>query len=470
MKKLWDIVMAATVALLKRLVISGKKFSLYVLVKISGTTIDNTSRPPIHHASRFGIIILLVFFGAFGMWAAFAPIETAALAPGKIVSSTNRKTIQHLEGGIIRKIYVKEGSVVKAGDPLIKLEDTQARTRYDLLHSQVIEYTATEARLVAQRDNLDTIPYPASLLKQAHFPEVKKMLDVQETIFQNDKRTYDDHLKILHQRIAQLEDQIRGQQAQVESNSEQLKFVDKELDALKELDKKRYADKPRIWALERESAKLEGNRGELIASISQSQQKIGETQQQIIALKNNTQKEVLDDLADVQRRLVDTMENEKSTQDILQRTVVSAPQNGVIVNLQEHTVSGVIKPGKDIMDIVPSDDALVVEARISPLDIDIVHPGLDAKVKLIAYKQRSLPAVDGVVTEVSADSFFDAQTNSSYYRARINISSGQLKKLDNVKLYPGMPVEIMIIIDKRTAWQYFITPIKDSYSKAFREQ
>lgn len=454
----------------QRLFLKARELWAFILVNISGDTIDHTTRPPIRNSARFGIVILIVFFGAFGLWAFLAPIETAALAPGKIVSSTNRKTIQHLEGGIIRKIYVQEGSVVKAGDPLIKLEDTQARTKYDLLHSQMIEFMATEARLVAQRDDKDTIEFPPALRKQANNPDVKKILQAQETIFQNDKKTYADSLKILQQRIAQLEDQIKGHEAQVASNDEQLQFVEKELSALRVLDKKNYADKPRMWSLERESAKLEGNRGELIASIAQARQKIGETEHQIIALKNNTQKEVLDDLTEVQRRLVDTIEYEKSTEDILRRTVISAPQNGVIVNMQEHTVSGVIGAGKDIMDIVPSDDALVVEARISPLDIDIVHAGLPAKVKLIAFKQRSMPAVDGVVSEVSADSFFDSQTNASYYRARINISADQLKKLADLKLYPGMPVEVMIIVDKRTAWQYFITPIKDSYSKAFREQ
>jgi HlyD family secretion protein/epimerase transport system membrane fusion protein len=281
---------------------------------------------------------------------------------------------------------------------------------------------------------------------------------------------YADNLNILRQRIAQLEDEIRGHQAQIESNTEQLKYVDKELSALEELDKKNYADKPRMWSLQREAARLDGNRGELTANIAQAQQKIGETEQQVLALKTNTQKQILDDLTDTQRKLDDAIQYEKSTEDVLRRTVISAPQNGVIVNMQEHTVSGVIGPGKDIMDIVPSDDALVVEARISPLDIDIVHTGLPAKVKLIAFKQRSMPAIDGVVTEVSADSFYDSQTNSSYYRARINISSDELKKLPNVKLYPGMPVEVMIIVDRRTAWQYFISPIKESYNKAFREQ
>lgn len=455
---------------INKMVALNRRFLTFMLKKISGNTVDHESQPPIHHASLFGMIILFTFFGVFGLWAMLAPIETAALAPGKIVSSSNRKTIQHLEGGIIRKIYVKEGSVVKAGDPLVKLDDTQARTKYDLLHSQFIEYAAMEARLIAERDNHDKVSFPETLRSQAGNPDIAKMMKVQETIFQNNKDTYQDSLKILQQRAAQLEDQIDGHRAQVDSNTDQLKFVAKELDALKELDKKNYADKPRMWSLERETARLEGNRGELVASIAQAEQKIGETNQQIIALKNTRQKEILDNLMDVQRRLADTIGHEKSVEDILRRTVITAPQNGVVVNMQEHTVSGVIGAGKDIMDIVPSDDALVVEARISPLDIDIVHPGLQAKVKLIAYKQRSMPSVDGVVTEVSADSLFDGQTNASYYRARIHISADQLKKLSTVKLYPGMPVEVMIIIDKRTVWQYFITPIEESYNKAFREQ
>jgi HlyD family secretion protein/epimerase transport system membrane fusion protein len=453
-----------------RIIEALKNFGDILLKKISGHTIDNTPTPPIRNAAWFGIIVVFVFFGIFFIWSVFAPLETAALAPGKIVSSTNRKTIQHLEGGIIRKIYVQEGSKVKAGDPLIKLDDTQARTRYDLLNSQLIEFYATEARLVAERDEQQTITFPEVILKQSDNPEIKKVMSVQETIFNNDKTTFSDHVKILQQRILQLEKQIEGYTAQIKSNEEQSKFITKELEAFKELDKKQYAEKPRIWALERESAKLMGNRGELIATTSQAEQKIGETQQEVIALKNTTRKEILDKLTDTQRRLIDTLEYMKSTEDILRRTIITAPHNGVVMNLQEHTISGVIGAGKDIMDIVPSDDALIVEARISPLDIDIVHPGLPAKVKLIALKQRNMPSIDGTVTDVSADSFFDSQANSSYYRARIMIAADQLKKLPNIKLYPGMPVEVMIIVDKRTAWQYFITPIKDSYNKAFREQ
>ncbi len=456
--------------LFNRMVTVCKRLCKIMLEKISGNMIDNTSRPPIRNATRFGIIVIFVFFGTFFIWAVFSPLETAALAPGKIVSSTNRKTIQHLEGGIIRKIYVQEGSKVKAGDPLIKLDDTQARTKYELLSSQLMEFYATEARLVAERDEQPAIAFPEVILKKSDYPEIKKIMTVQETIFNNDKATYDGHVKILQQRISQLEKQIEGYHAQINSNEKQFQFISKELGALKELDKKQYADKPRMWALERESAKLMGSRGELIAAISQAEQKIGETKQEIISLKNTTRKEILDRLADTQRKLIDTLEYIKSTEDILRRTIITAPHHGVVMNLQEHTISGVIGAGKDIMDIIPTDDALIVEARISPLDIDIVHQGLPAKVKLIAFKQRSLPAVDGVVTDVSADSFFDAQTNSSYYRARIMIAADQLKKLSNIKLYPGMPVEVMIIVDERTPWQYFITPIKDSYNKAFREQ
>lgn len=449
-----------------------KKINEYLLRIISGGTSDHTLKPPIYHAVRYGVVVLVVFLLTFGWWAFFAKIETAALAPGKIVSSTSRKTIQHLEGGIIQKIYVKEGSVVKAGDPLIKLEDTQAKTKYDLLHSQLTEYAATVSRLTAERDGMDKIQFDKRLLNDpdADYPEAKRIMQIQETIFLNNKKSYSDELKILDKRILQLKDQITGLEAQIKSNDEQLFFIDKELNALRELDKKNYADKPKMWSLERESARLKGSRGELIASIAATEQKIGETEQQIIAFKNTTQKSILDELTTAQRRLQDAIEYEKSSKDVLRRTIITAPQNGVILKMQEHTIGGVILPGKDIMDIVPSDDALIVEARVSPLDIDIVHPGLLAKVKLLAFKQRSIPSVDGVVTEVSADSFLDSQTNVSYYRARITISADQMKKLNNVKLYPGMPVEVMIIIDKRTPWQYFVTPIEESYHKAFREQ
>ncbi|OGT52206.1 MAG: hypothetical protein A3E84_02520 [Gammaproteobacteria bacterium RIFCSPHIGHO2_12_FULL_42_13] len=416
------------------------------------------------------MIVVIAFFGLFFLWSILAPVETAAISPGKIVSSTNRKTIQHLEGGIIKKIYVQEGSTVKAGDPLIKLDDTQAKATYDLLHSQANELLATEARLSAERDNQATIQFPEILLKQQNDIKTKKIMGAQETIFQNNKKTLSDQLNILAQRITEYEKQIEGHQAQVISNEKQLEFVQKELDALNILDKKHYIEKPRLWSVEREAARLRGNRGELEASIAETQQKIGETKQQMISLKNTTQKDILDKYAETQRNLLDTLEREKATEDTLRRTLVTAPQDGVIVNLQEHTIGGVIGPGKAILDLVPTHDALVVEARVSPLDIDIVHPGLDAKVKLTAYKQRSTPAIDGIVTEVSADSFQDPQTNSSYYVARIIISNEQLKKLPKIKLYPGMPVEVMIIVDNRTAWEYFVTPIKESYSRAFREQ
>lgn len=447
-----------------------KKINEEILTNISGGTIDNTSRPPIRRDVKFGILIVAIFFGLFWLWAVFAPLETAALAPGKIVSSTNRKTVQHLEGGIVRNIYVKEGATVKAGDPLIKLDDTQVRNRYELLSSQVTELYAKKARLIAQRDDKDSIVFPVEITKNRAMPEVAKDMEVQEKIFSNDKHSYDNNMQILKTRVEQLHEQINGLQAQVVANEHQYSFIQKELSAMKILEQKTYIDKPKLWSLEREAARLMGNKGELLASISEAKQKIGETQQQMIALKNQTREEILDDLTETDRRLSDTLGNLKSIEDILKRTVITAPQNGVIVNMKEHTVSGVIGAGDDILDIVPSDDALVVEVRISPLDIDIVHAGMLAKVKLIAYKQRSMPSVDGTVTEVSADSFFDSQTNASYYRARIEISAEQLKKLRNVKLYPGMPVEVMVIVDKRTAWQYLMSPIKESYNKAFREQ
>lgn len=455
---------------LKKIAAKLQEYSKSVLQKISGEKIQGSVEPPISRDMKFGLIIIVIFFGLFWLWAVMAPLETAALASGKIVASTNRKTIQHLEGGIVRKLYVHEGSEVKAGDPLIKLDDTHVRTKHEILSSQSIELYAKKARLIAQRDNLAEIQFPEILMDKRQLPDVESAMAAEQAIFEHDKKSFADNMAILKKRVGQLEDQIDGLKSQLAANEKQYGFIEKEIGAMKSLDEKSYIEKPRLWALEREAAKLHGKRGELLASIAERHQKISETEQQMVTLRNQTREEILDDLAHTNHTLSTTVGNLKTHQDILKRTLIVAPQNGKVVNLKEHTLGGVIGPGEEVMDIVPSDDALVVAARISPLDIDIVHKGMMAKVKLIAYKQRSMPAVDGVVTAVSADSFYDSQTNTSYYRAQIDISAEQLKKLEGVRLYPGMPVEVMVIVDRRTTWQYLIAPIKESYNKAFREQ
>lgn len=440
-----------------------------LLYYMSGETSGTGATPPIRQAVLFGFIVLGAFLGIFGLWALFAPLESASVANGKVIVATNRKTIQHLEGGIIKQILVKEGNVVKAGDPLIILEDTQASATVELLRDEANSLQANEARLTAERDHAN-ITWPPELSKHQDEPDAQKIMKTQQELFESDTKAFAGQLQILQERIEQLNKQIESTQAQVTSNDEQLKWIGEELKAVEAMVEKKLVEKPRLWALYREAARLKGNRDELVGTIAASQQKIGETEQQIITLKDSTQQKILQQLTDIQSKLTDTMNRLKAAEDVLARTVIKAPQSGTVVGLQEHTIGGVIGAGKPILDIVPNQDELIIEARINPLDIDVVHVGLPARVQLVAYKRRSTPWLEGKVTYISADSFQDQQTNQSYYTARVTVDAKELKSLKNITLYPGMPVQVMIITDKLTPFIYFLTPIKDSFTRAFREQ
>lgn len=447
------------------------QFEEKIIKEKNAEKITSNVGPFISNPVRFGLTLLGIFFGTLGLWMLFAQLESAALAPGKITVDTNRKTIQHLEGGIVKKIYVHEDSQVKKGDLLIALEDTKARVSLELLREQANSLRALEARLLAERDKTTTIQFSDALKQQQNDPKAKKIMEGQIAIFNANNQSFNDQLSILKQRIAQLEKEIESTQAQASSDNKQLKLIEEEIEAVAYLEKQKLIAKPRLLALQREEARLIGNRDENLGQVERLKQKIGETQTQTIGLKNNRQRETLKELRATQHELVDVLEREKAAADILARIQIYAPRDGRIVGLKIHTIGGVISPGAPIMDIVPSQDKLVIEARVNPLDIDIVHQGLLAKVQLSAYKQRHMPQLNGVVTRISADSIEDPQTGALYYQARVTIDQEDLKKLNrNIILYPGMPAHVMIITDKRTPIEYFTAPIRDSFHRAFREE
>lgn len=414
--------------------------------------------------------MIVLFFVIFGLWAVFASIESAAVAPGYITVETNRKTIQHLEGGIVRKIYIKEGENVKANAPLIKLDDTQAKASLEIVQTQINELLAEEARLIAERDLAKKIDWPESLLKQKDDPEVSKLLKSQEAIFINNKKTFDGQVGILNQRIAQLEKEIESLESQTTSETTQLELINEEIKAVAYLEKRKLIEKSRLLALQREAARLSGNRGENTGRIAKTQQKIGETKMQIISITDSRQKDILDRLREIQGKLPDLQERYIAAKDILNRTLITAPLNGRVLDLKQHTIGGVIKPGEAILDIVPSQDKLIVEVRINPLDIDVVHPGLPAKIRMTALKIRHIPIISGTVTQVSADRYVDNRTEQAYYKGYVTIGSDELKKIAQYKLYPGMPVMVMIVVEDRSPLNYFLEPITESFWRAFREQ
>lgn len=423
----------------------------------------------------FGLWSIVVVFGFIGVWATLAPLDSAAVARATVVVDSNKKTIQHLEGGIIDKILVKEGDVIKKGDPLIRLNETSARARVGMLKNQFYVAKAAEARLHAERNEKEDITFPEELTKLSSDPQeaksVNEAMETQKRMFVSRGDTLESELKILDQRIKQSEEEIAGLNSQEKSAKEQIAFLDEEIDTVKKLLASGNAMKPRLLALQREQSELTGKRGEYVAMIARARQTIGQSEIEKISKKNEDIDQVNKEMRDTQAKLADIGEKLRASDDILERIVIVAPQDGKVNDLQYHTVGGVIPPGGKVLDIVPQQDKMVVDAQVAPQDIHNVRDGLKARVRLTAYKSRRVPILEGHVTNVSADKFTDQRTGQTYYTARVELDQHQLDKLvEHVQLYPGMPAEALILTGRRTALSYFMSPLKDSMRRAFREE
>lgn len=387
---------------------------------------------------RVGMVFVLIILCFFGLWGSLAPLDSAAIAPGSIVVYSNRKTVQHLEGGIVRDLLVKEGDEVTLGQPLIYLNDTSARAKQDLLMGQFRLAKATEARLEAERDQLEEVLFPLVVLEAMKQKEVAKIVDSQKRLFSTRTSTLEGQVEVLQQQILQFENQIQGLKAQRVSANKQLSLINEEIAAKEKLLAQGLLEKPRLLALQREAANLIGQKGEYQSEIAKVFESITETKLEIINIQNQYAKEVMDELKEAQQEVADLQEQLLASKDVLERTVITAPLSGKVTGLNVHTIGGVIAAGADIMDIVPSDDRLVVDARVSPQDIDIVHEGLGAKVMLSAYKSRFVPRVAGKIIHVSADRFTDEHTQEPYYLAKVEVSTQAVKSLaTEVTLYPG---------------------------------
>lgn len=417
-----------------------------------------------------GFFILLLGFGGLGTWAALAPLKSAAVAPGVVKVAGERKTVQHLEGGIIKDILVEEGDHVEQGQVLIRLDDTQSRAAAQLFEGQYDALVAKAARLLAERDGAEEITFPEGLLSRADDPQIKSLLAGEQKLFETQHEAITGQINVLKQRIKEYKNEIVGLQAQESSAKKQLATIQEELDSAKAIYEQGIYDKPRYLALQRGSARLEGEIGEHAATIAQTKQKIGETELQIIDSKNQQLHKVSQELQSVQTKTFDLEERLNAATDRLTRIEVNAPSAGTIVAMRFHTVGGVIPQGATILDIVPSDGNLIIEVKINPQDIDVVHAGLQAQVQLTAYSMRNTPTLPGEVVYVSADRFTSQQNGRSYYLARIQIAQEALAEFPHITLQPGMPANVQIVIGERTALEYLIKPLKDSLNNAFLEE
>ncbi|NEX94523.1 HlyD family type I secretion periplasmic adaptor subunit [Caulobacter sp. 17J65-9] len=426
--------------------------------------------------TRIGGALAGAFFVGFLGWAAFAPLDAGAHAQGVVAVSGNRQAVQHREGGVITALRVKEGDRVAQGQVLIEVAAGELRATERALTSQVLSLKAQRARLIAERDGLAALaPPPEFAALPAEDRELAdQALRLERMQFTAHRQAMASQRGVLAQRVGQLEQQIQGQGRQLDANSEQQRLVLEELDGMRSLEQRGYAPKTRVRALERSAAGLRGEDGALRADTARAREAIGETRMQMVSLERQSLEEVVDQLRRGEEQLNEVEPRLSAAREQLARAQVRAPVAGDVVGLSVFTVGGVVQPGQALMEIVPRGAPLVVEARVSPNDADGLRVGQPAEVRFPSFHQRDLPKITGRLTRLSADSFTDERTGVRYFRAEVAVPPAQLAALaerrgGDTGLKPGLPVQVVVALRKRTALQYLLEPLEQTMWRSFRE-
>ena len=428
----------------------------------------NTDDTPIR---RIGLAILLITFVVFGLWAALAPLGGAALAPGVVVVQSHRKTVQHLEGGIVKRLLVREGDTVSRGDVLLELDDTQSAAEMGIVQGQFISARALEARLIAERDGEPEVTYDRAW-QGSNDAHIKDTVRGQNQIFLARKNAHDGERAVLEQRIGQLHSQQAGLTQLKNSKQALVTSYGEEIVDLKELLEDGFADKRRLREFERSYAQGLGDIADLGARIAAISIQVGETQLQALQIDKEFQHEVASALGEVQSAIFELRERMQVLSDRVRRAQVLAPVDGMVVGLSVHTEGGVISPGSPLLDIVPLNENLMVEARVQPLDIDRVKLGMTAEVRFSAFARANTPVFEGEVLTLSADRLIDEATGQPYYLARITLTSESqqsLEGLEGIYLIPGMPAEVLIKTGDRTLLKYLAQPFSNMFARSFIE-
>jgi HlyD family secretion protein len=409
-----------------------------------------------HRSAGIGLICAAAFIALSIAAATWINIAGAVVTQGLLVVDSNVKKIQHPTDGVVGQLFVRDGSRVKVGDILVRLDDTQTRANLGIITKQLDELGAKQAREEAERDNLDAIEYPKDLDQRRSDPDV-------EHILTGETRLFGIREAARAGQKSQLQDEITGLEVQQEARVSQITWIKKELEGVNSLWKQNLVPYARVTSLEREASRLEGERGQLISSIAQTKGKIAQVDQDMRA-------ETGKDLGEIRGKISELLERKVAAEDQLRRIEIKAPLDGVVHQSGVHTIGGVITPGEQIMLVVPEADALTVEVKIAPQDIDQVRMDQPAALKFSAFNQRTTPEVDGIVSLVSADVTQDQKTGASFYTARISVAADELAKLGIVKLVPGMPVEAFIQTGDRSVMSYLTRPLGDQIARAFREK
>jgi len=436
---------------------------------------DGEVTPALHSIQRYMIVgMAIVAFVTFGIggWAATSELTGAVIGQGVLVVDSSVKKVQHLTGGVVAELRVREGDKVKAGDILVRLDETQTLANATIISKNFDDLLARQARLESERDNMDRITFPKVLLDRARDPstEAARAMTAEKSLFDLRRQARSGQKAQLMERSAQLQEEIKGYLGQVDAKQKEVEFIRQELEGVRTLFQKNLVPMNRLTALERDSARIDGERSQLSGAIAQSKGKMAEIALQIIQIDQDLRTEVGKDLIEAQSKISELAERKTAAVDQLNRIDIRAPQSGRVHQLTVHTVGGVITPGEPIMMIVPDADALAVEVKIAPRDIEQVYVGQAASMRFAAFDQKTTPGIEGEVSMVSAETTLDQRTGASYYTARVMLSPEQVAKMGDAKLLPGMPVDVFIKTPGRTAFSYLIKPLRDQAERAFKER
>lgn len=421
--------------------------------------------------SRLGMLVVLLTFAGFGGWAALASVDGAAVARGEVIVSTQNRQVQHLEGGVVETVLVDDGDRVEKGEPLVRLSDVRARSELNIVQSQLLEILGEEARLLAERSGKPEIQFPERLENQAQRPSVAAIIEGQQALFESRKEGLRGRIDILNQKIGSLQQQVRSQKAVSETLSARIASYEQEVKGWRELYERQLADRIRINEMERELLRLKAEKDSTESEIGRLGSEISSTRSELLVTREEFMEKVTTRLREVQQKKADLLARETSLLDTLSRMVIRSPVTGTVVGTKIHTEGGVVQPGDTLMQVVPVDQNLAIKARVLPTDIDRIHAGQKANVRLSAFNFQLAHVIEAEVVTVSADTFQDEQTGDSYYQVRLRLTEQGANTMaeQNMYLVPGMPAEVMIRTGERTVLEYLLDPFIRMSEKAFRE-
>jgi HlyD family secretion protein len=417
-----------------------------------------------------GIAAIAVLAGGLGGWAMTTELSGAVIASGALVVDTNLKKVQHPTGGVVGELRVRNGDRVKAGDVVIRLDDTTTRANLAIVIKGLDELAARQARLEAERDDDENIDFAVELLARKSNPDVARIVGSEQILFDLRRKARLGQKAQLREKVAQVQDEILGLSGQADAKKREIELIQRELEGVRDLWSKKLVPISRLTALEREATRLDGERQQYISAVAQAKGKISETKLQIIQIDQDLRSEVAKELREIQAKSAELVERKVAAQDQLMRVDVRAPQDGTVHQLAVHTIGGVVTASEPLMLIVPQADELTVEVKLPPQNIDQLSGGQRAILRFSAFNQRTTPEINGVVTTISADITQDQKTSASYYLVRISMSADEIARLNDLKLVAGMPVEAFIQTGDRTVLSYLVKPLHDQIVKAFRER